>query len=315
MDCVALVKLYENTDGPNWRLRSGWLEDNNPCRWYGIQCENNRVTHIFLSNNGLTGTLPEELGRLEHLRALSIPVNSLTGEIPTSLGQIQKLELLRLNKNQLSSEIPSELGQLNRLTTFDLSNNHLHGEIPIELSQLTNLQTFDVSSNRLRGFVPEEVACQKTLQTLGSSLNMNFNQLQSENDAAATCLSNRNRNWLETQTLAPTDLQVTQHLTTELTFAWTPILYTEHGGYYEIGLSVDGGSTYTIMGQTESKLDSSLTIPVRVAPNGEFLFTVRSFTPSHPNQKNDLISEYSSPIAITVNTEDDTEVDTENDGG
>ena len=54
--CNALVALYSSTDGSNWLTKTGWLQTNTPCSWYGILCREGQL-EINLQNNHLTGTL------------------------------------------------------------------------------------------------------------------------------------------------------------------------------------------------------------------------------------------------------------------
>ncbi len=36
VECLALVSLYNNTNGPNWYNSTNWLPTNTPCSWYGV---------------------------------------------------------------------------------------------------------------------------------------------------------------------------------------------------------------------------------------------------------------------------------------
>jgi hypothetical protein len=49
----------------------------------------------------LTGSIPEEIGDLIHVRNLDFNGNAITGSIPATLGLLQ-LEVLRLGSNQVS---------------------------------------------------------------------------------------------------------------------------------------------------------------------------------------------------------------------
>src|SRR5262245_19358843 len=42
-ECIALVDIYESTDGPDWRASHDWLVTPNPCTWYGVICEERHV--------------------------------------------------------------------------------------------------------------------------------------------------------------------------------------------------------------------------------------------------------------------------------
>ncbi|CAL9137622.1 unnamed protein product, partial [Musa acuminata var. zebrina] len=93
---------------------------------------------IDLSNNSLSGFIPEELGNLHGLRSLNLSRNYLTGEIPSNINGMQQLEILDLSRNNLSGAIPSTLATLNFLSYLNLSYNNLSGRIPTG-SQLQTL--------------------------------------------------------------------------------------------------------------------------------------------------------------------------------
>ncbi|XP_064950554.1 receptor-like protein EIX1 [Musa acuminata AAA Group] len=95
-------------------------------------------TLIDLSNNNLSGNIPEELGNLHGLRSLNLSGNYLTGQIPRSIDEMKQLEVLDLSRNNLSGVIPSGLASLNFLNQLNLSYNNLSGRIPTGYQ----LQTF-----------------------------------------------------------------------------------------------------------------------------------------------------------------------------
>ena len=55
-----------------------------------VSCPSGRATHLEISNNALTGTIPTELGLLSELTHLDLSDSDLTGTIPTQLGAIVK---------------------------------------------------------------------------------------------------------------------------------------------------------------------------------------------------------------------------------
>ena len=69
-ECWALVALYDATNGPGWRESTGWLAGTTPCSWYGVTCVDSAVTRLELDDNGLTGSIPAELGDLSSLSGL-----------------------------------------------------------------------------------------------------------------------------------------------------------------------------------------------------------------------------------------------------
>ncbi|WP_424963186.1 leucine-rich repeat domain-containing protein [Ekhidna sp.] len=156
-DSLALVALYNATDGTNWDNNSNWLIE--PVdEWNGVTTTGNRVTLLgWLSGNGLIGSLPPELGNLSELRTLYLQGNELTGLIPSELGNLSKLESLYLYNNQLFGSIPPELGNLSALKELIMSNNQLTGQIPGELGNLSNLTELTLSQNQLSGNIPKEL--------------------------------------------------------------------------------------------------------------------------------------------------------------
>ena len=61
-DSLALVALYDSTDGINWNNNTNWLTGP-VSSWYGITVTGNRVTKIDLEDNNLQGNLPSEIGK------------------------------------------------------------------------------------------------------------------------------------------------------------------------------------------------------------------------------------------------------------
>jgi Leucine rich repeat len=102
-----------------------------------------RLEEIFLLNNDLTGTIPPPLSA--NLRALLLSNNKLSGLIPEEFGNLKRLTDLRLNRNQLSGQIPASLGNAAALQVLRLDNNRLVGPIPTGLGK--RLMVFDASHN------------------------------------------------------------------------------------------------------------------------------------------------------------------------
>ncbi len=163
----ALRALYQSTNGASWSFNTGWRDwnFNSPTPpndsvvngWLGVTVANSRVTRLWLHLNGLTGSIPTELGNLSNLNRLWLYSNQLTGSIPTELGNLSNLEDLWLYSNQLTGSIPTELGNLSNLEDLLLYSNQLTGSIPTELGNLSNLEDLLLYSNQLTGSIPQEV--------------------------------------------------------------------------------------------------------------------------------------------------------------
>ncbi|MDE0462091.1 MAG: leucine-rich repeat domain-containing protein, partial [Caldilineaceae bacterium] len=157
-DRAALIALYQAANGGNWKNNANWLSDAPLDTWHGVTTdENGRVIGLDLRFNGLSGSIPSQLGNLTNLTRLVLSVNRLRGPIPAALGNLTNLTELGLSNNRLSGDIPPELGQLTNLTRLALSINRLRGSIPAELGNLANLGRLYLAGNGLSGCVPGEL--------------------------------------------------------------------------------------------------------------------------------------------------------------
>ncbi|MBN1790236.1 MAG: S8 family serine peptidase [Bacteroidales bacterium] len=195
-DSLALVALYNATDGPNWTNRENWLTG--PLNtWYGIGMMGGRVTQLDLWQNNLTGVLPPELGNLTELNYLWLGYNQLSGTIPAELGNLTKLVSLDIPANQLSGDLPNgvyalenlivlnlsynsissidliAIGQMYQMHSLGLANLNVQGELPVHLFNMPNLGYLDLSYNGFTGTIPASVGNMSSLY----SLNLSGNQL------------------------------------------------------------------------------------------------------------------------------------------
>ena len=136
-DRAALEALYDATGGASWTNSTRWKTSAPPGDWYGVTTDaSGRVTELELPENGLSGSIPVELGSLENLRRLSLHSNELSGSIPSALGNLANLVVLRLSWNELSGSVPEWLGNMPSLLVLYLLGNELTGGIPDELGNL-----------------------------------------------------------------------------------------------------------------------------------------------------------------------------------
>ena len=94
-DRQILEAFYDATDGANWTTNTNWKSNQDLDSWYGVVTDaNDRVTELALTNNGLAGGAPPELGGLSSLATLRLWDNRLTGGIPSELGGLTGLTWL-----------------------------------------------------------------------------------------------------------------------------------------------------------------------------------------------------------------------------
>ena len=156
-DSLALVEIYNSTDGGNWDDRRGWL-DARVVDWVGVGLNSDgRVFIVSLPENGLRGPIPSALIRLTDLERLILTDNELSGRIPSELDQLVELRTIRVGRNQLEGSIPLEIQGLTMLVELELASNALSGPIPEALGQLTGLVGLDLNSNQLTGPIPDQL--------------------------------------------------------------------------------------------------------------------------------------------------------------
>ena len=145
-DSLALVELFNKTDGKNWLRCDNWFKSN-VSNWYGIYVVGNRVTGINLDNNNLSGKIPRQIGNLDALQYLILSDNNIIGEISIDLCHLPNLNCLTMDNNQLNGNIPFEITKLKNLKTLWLSDNNLTGTIPPGLNTMPHLVSVMLHNN------------------------------------------------------------------------------------------------------------------------------------------------------------------------
>ncbi|KAL2993618.1 hypothetical protein AAZX31_10G122500 [Glycine max] len=127
----------------NGTTYSEWYEQEVRQIMKGTELEYTRnlrlLVNMDLSNNNLSGSIPEEITLLSALQGLNVSYNHLSGHIPKRVGDMKSLESLDLSHDQLSGAIPDSISSLTSLSHLNLSYNNLSGPIP----KGTQLSTLD----------------------------------------------------------------------------------------------------------------------------------------------------------------------------
>jgi Leucine-rich repeat (LRR) protein len=88
------------------------------------------ITLLSLRGNQLSGSLPDCLNNLSHLRRLYLSENHLSGQIPFTWGNLSFLEVLDVSFNQLSGALPLSFAGLSSLAELYAHGNKFNESNP-----------------------------------------------------------------------------------------------------------------------------------------------------------------------------------------
>uniref|UniRef100_A0A2N9G321 Uncharacterized protein n=1 Tax=Fagus sylvatica TaxID=28930 RepID=A0A2N9G321_FAGSY len=141
----------------NWNLRFLDLSNNRlsgqlPDCW--MQFKGLKI--LNLANNHFFGKIPSSMGSLLQIETLDLHNNSFSGELPSSMKNCVELKFINLRDNNLSGKIPMWLGSnFPNVVALFLRSNHFNGSMPSHLCQLTHLQLLDLALNQISGSIPK----------------------------------------------------------------------------------------------------------------------------------------------------------------
>ena len=128
-DCTLLLTMRDSLAGD---APLNWRSDVPVDDWHGVTMDRSCdcVMVLELTQMGLNGRIPAELGRLAGLVSLRLDRNRLGGGIPPELGDLGQLRTLALDGNLLTGTVPLELGSASKLADLRLRGNRLIGPTP-----------------------------------------------------------------------------------------------------------------------------------------------------------------------------------------
>ena len=74
-DSLALVDLYNSTNGANWVNHTNWLTSAPASTWFGVLVQDGDFVGVTLENNGLKGNIPNSIGNLKEIFFLNLSGN------------------------------------------------------------------------------------------------------------------------------------------------------------------------------------------------------------------------------------------------
>ncbi|KAE8670512.1 putative LRR receptor-like serine/threonine-protein kinase [Hibiscus syriacus] len=130
-----------------------------------------RLNHLNLSRNSLTSSLPKVILQYPKLRVLDLSFNQLDGPFLNDLLNLDTLEELHLGGNLFTGAIKfSPLSESN-LHVLDLSHNWLNGYFPNQFGSLIGLEVLNLAGNNIAGSLPTSLADMNSLSSLDISQN------------------------------------------------------------------------------------------------------------------------------------------------
>ncbi|MBA0732649.1 hypothetical protein Gogos_016725 [Gossypium gossypioides] len=160
------------------------------------------LMHLHLASNGLSGSIPSNLGNCGELKSLILSSNILQNDIPSSLGKLGNLEALDLSRNFLSGLLPPTLGDCKQLKLLVLKNkngplfsrkgssfifhqeeygegdyNFFEGELPESIVKLYGIHVLWLPNVNLEGIFPQTWGSCSNLKILNVAQNFLTGQI------------------------------------------------------------------------------------------------------------------------------------------
>ncbi|PRQ44340.1 putative leucine-rich repeat-containing, plant-type, leucine-rich repeat domain, L [Rosa chinensis] len=122
-------------------------------------------SYLSLSSNNFHGAIPKSICNASG-RVLDLSNNSLSGNIPQCLTQSPQLSVIDLKRNNLSGTIPDNFLSGCELQTLDLSNNQIQGQFPKSLVNCSSLGVLNLGNNQITDTFPCFLMSLSTLRVL-----------------------------------------------------------------------------------------------------------------------------------------------------
>ncbi|KAK6148084.1 hypothetical protein DH2020_018996 [Rehmannia glutinosa] len=126
-----------------------WLDLSNNKLDSGLSSMPRGVVVVLLSNNSLSGRIPEQYAKLNELQQLDLSHNALTETALAGLFALPSIVSLNLASNMLTGSLPMHLSCGSKLHLVDISNNRLRGLLPSCLNSNVKTRVVKFSGNCL----------------------------------------------------------------------------------------------------------------------------------------------------------------------
>ncbi|CAN1813731.1 Receptor-like protein EIX2 [Linum perenne] len=115
------------------------------------ECPASTLETLSMVNCRLFGQLTDRIRKFNRLNHLSLDHNSISGPLPFSFGELTSLNYANFANNQINGTIPTSFAKLAELHYIDISQNSMEGVISPEIhfANLTKLTSFCASGNKM----------------------------------------------------------------------------------------------------------------------------------------------------------------------
>lgn len=114
-----------------------------------------KLTLLFIGDNGFTGTLTNDyLASWYALHQLDMSDNRLSGSLPNGMFQLKNLGVIDLHGNNFTGSLPLHTETNTELDFLALHHNALTGAITENIENLVNIEHIDLSHNLFTGDIP-----------------------------------------------------------------------------------------------------------------------------------------------------------------
>ncbi len=122
-----------------------------------------QLAELWLHKNRfLSGTLPEEIGKLSnYLGDLRVDKTAVGGQIPDSITELTQLVRFAGGRAEFSGTLPANFSKMENLQKLSLNFNDLTGTIPSGMESMTNLLEVELEGNSITGTSPPELCLLK----------------------------------------------------------------------------------------------------------------------------------------------------------
>ncbi|XP_044954835.1 receptor-like protein 3 [Hordeum vulgare subsp. vulgare] len=175
-------------------LGASWQHGTDCCQWEGITCSTDEiVTDVLLASRGLQGHIAPSLGNLPGLLCLNLSNNMLSGGLPQELVSSSSIVILDVSFNRLEGDLhelsstparpvkvlnissnlftgqfpPTTWKAMKNMVALNASNNSFTGILPTHFcNSFPSLVVLELSYNRFRGSIPPELGSCSMLRVL-----------------------------------------------------------------------------------------------------------------------------------------------------